>query len=1149
MKEFTCGACQKALSWQEELVGLEAECPFCGADITVPPAPGQTGGTIGIIEIGDSGVQPVAQTISSFLAERNLPGGVQLGDEGDSDSGLIDSLEAGGEQKYHVGERIAAGGMGAILNARDLNLKRRIAMKVMHHPDRVSDAQLARFIEEAQVTGQLEHPSIVPVHELGIDAQGRPFYTMKLLKGRTLQAILEDLKEGGAGEAAEKTFEDWPLGKLLNAFARICEAMRYAHSKGVIHRDLKPENIMVGEFGEVQVLDWGLAKILEREETAVEDADNDKVESVRSGGDSGRFLSMDGSIAGTPQYMAPEQASGKIKELDERTDVYALGAILYQILTLRAPVDGPNLQAILIAAAKGKVIPPEELVTEPLPHCPNEKIPSALSAMAMKALAHDPAKRYQKVEDLTRDLEQYQAGFATEAEEAGFLRQLHLLFRRHKTIAIASTLLLAAILAGSAVSLVQRNRAVAAHQTALEEIGKRRQLERDSVPSLIAHAKSYMEKMEWQAARKALRTAELFAPEDPEVHLLRSITAIESNLIEEAQIILTSTSVESNSLSQELLSILNPLDKTKPIPDNSLIQLARFANRLDLTAVGGTWASRAKVALEEKLPLYRAQIEKEWPGYGSNLKINKDWGLELDMRSFPKVDDLSPLRGIPLAYFWAGKNLEGVDLSPLADMPLSKVFIGGRMDVSPLADLPLEEIDMNPGHQARLLLNPQVRKIGMANAENRPLDSHELKKCRHLHKIDLQYGGFDSLDFLFSCTNMTFLRASSPPLDGKYDALFSHRKLSYVHPGMLRSACSKIITLLEGGEHEAALSEASRMTPSIQCPALAGFREKMAALEIVLGGNRPTSWYEQEKPAIFKGSDRALAIVPLAYESKHLYNHSTARMINDFLSNSGWELAVIETMDELSWARKMIGHGEISAFMGYHWPLHETWFCNGKARQFAEIMDWYPSSLVDSPFLKNDGSLVYPNSTGNLCAYLLVRKKGKTEKADASLEQWGQRLYGRFTGVKIASDFKGTTAFRSVVRIQTTGLGILMGFGDAENGYAVYTIPDEPLLNLAVSKGGKVETWIAEGPTDLNLCAITLDVHTNGNVELLLDNAAGQNRLLSVQLGTGLPEMNNPIFSSGVPLEKGLVSGVCNSKFSGRIPRWTLVQRKQRHSE
>ena len=680
MKEFTCGACQKALSWQEELVGLEAECPFCGADITVPPAPGQTGGTIGIVEIGDSGVQPVAQTISSFLAERNLPGGVQLGDEGDSDSGLIDSLEAGGEQKYHVGERIAAGGMGAILDARDLNLKRRIAMKVMHHPDRVSESQLARFIEEAQVTGQLEHPSIVPVHELGIDAHGRPFYTMKLLKGRTLQAILEDLKEGGAGEAAEKTFEDWPLGKLLNAFARICEAMRYAHSKGVIHRDLKPENIMVGEFGEVQVLDWGLAKILGREETAVEDPDNDQVESVRSGGDSGRFLSMDGSIAGTPQYMAPEQANGKIKELDERTDVYALGAILYQILTLRAPVDGPTLQAILVAAAKGQVIPPEDLVTEPLPHCPNEKIPAALSAMAMKALAHDPAKRYQKVEDLTADLEKHQAGFATEAEEAGTWRQAQLFLRRHKTIAIGSTLLLAAILAGSAISLVQRNRAVAAQaraEKALADKAAAEQTKREqakaSAPAFLTAAKSLIVNGDYSNALVSARQAADYDPGLVQAHLVEAYLQAEAGKTNEA-LTAAQAAVETDDHHRQAINSARSLQEWSEGDQTALSRLAPSVRQSGLhqlaTLIDNRGTSDLAERYKDKLPEWRRQIDQAQPGYGKNLTIGK-WGLHFEAGGFQKM---KALKGIPINSFF-GRGV--VDLSPLAGAPLRSIEVHG----------------------------------------------------------------------------------------------------------------------------------------------------------------------------------------------------------------------------------------------------------------------------------------------------------------------------------------------------------------------------------------------------------------------------------------------------------------------------------------
>lgn len=396
--------------------------------------------------------------------------------------------------------------MGAILNAQDVNLHRHIAMKVMLHPEEATDDQMARFIEEAQVTGQLEHPSIVPVYQLGVDGNHQPFYTMKLLKGETFQAVLKGIAAGDT-----RLLEAWPIARLLTAFVKICEAMRYAHSKGVIHRDLKPSNIMLGEFGEVQVLDWGLAKVLGRNDADAEPG-RTIVQSVRTGESSDMFQSMDGSVAGTPHYMAPEQAAGRIHKLDERTDVYALGAILYQLLALRPPVDGKSVHKVLSLVQAGKIEALDSVAGE-VPHFPGGKIPSPLSAIAMKALSRRPEDRFQDVGALLRDIQHYQNGFATEAEDAGAFRQLALFLKRNKTFAIAASLVTLAVLIGSAVSLVQRQRAVGALADLEAEQRSRTEDRVRAAPAQLQVARRLLRDGELDLAASTLATAEDYDPQ------------------------------------------------------------------------------------------------------------------------------------------------------------------------------------------------------------------------------------------------------------------------------------------------------------------------------------------------------------------------------------------------------------------------------------------------------------------------------------------------------------------------------------------------------------------------------------------------------------------------------------------------------------
>jgi serine/threonine protein kinase len=312
------------------------------------------------------------------------------------------------ERKYDIAGIIAEGGMGAIVDAQDTILRRKVAMKVMLQTG--SQEQLVRFIEEAQVTGQLEHPNIVPVYELGVDEQEQVFYTMKMVRGITLHQVLHLIETGVPG-----TLEKYPLAALLALFQKICDALAFAHSKGVIHRDLKPANVMLGEYGEVLVMDWGLARASGRNEagdgpmrTLVRSARQDEGEAM---------MTMAGMVLGTPQYMPPEQALGETDKFDARTDIYSLGAILYHILTLEPPIKGEDVGQMLQSVAAGQVAPQVAATgprhvhsSRPLPHIPGGKIPEALAVITRKAMAMKQEDRYQTVKELQAAIQTFQAG-------------------------------------------------------------------------------------------------------------------------------------------------------------------------------------------------------------------------------------------------------------------------------------------------------------------------------------------------------------------------------------------------------------------------------------------------------------------------------------------------------------------------------------------------------------------------------------------------------------------------------------------------------------------------------------------------------------------------------------------------------------------
>ncbi|MCB9539408.1 MAG: SUMF1/EgtB/PvdO family nonheme iron enzyme [Myxococcales bacterium] len=316
----------------------------------------------------------------------------------------IDAREAGrrrkevlpvlvnGPGRYALGQEIARGGMGRIVEATDGNIDRTVAMKLLIRGVEEQLGMQLRFTEEAQITGQLQHPNIVPVYDLGVHDDGQLFFTMKLVRGRTLRDVLRDLRR--KVPAAQHTYT---RSRLLNIFQQVCMGIAYAHSRRVVHRDLKPSNIMLGDFGEVLVMDWGLAKILPRADQSTED----KVTSHREG--LSRWATRHGEVIGTPGYMPPELALGQLDEVDERSDVYSLGSILYEILTLRPPYTGRDARTILRKMLRERVVPPRE-------KAPDRGIPADLEEICMRCLAKDLDQRYPTVLDLHADLEAFVEG-------------------------------------------------------------------------------------------------------------------------------------------------------------------------------------------------------------------------------------------------------------------------------------------------------------------------------------------------------------------------------------------------------------------------------------------------------------------------------------------------------------------------------------------------------------------------------------------------------------------------------------------------------------------------------------------------------------------------------------------------------------------
>ncbi len=291
-----------------------------------------------------------------------------------------------GFMRYRDFQPLTQGGEAILRTCVDENLGRTVVMKTLQPQFQNLETYQKRFLREARVTAQIPHPATIPVYELSRDSEGNAYFTMKKLRGRDLSDILDKISEGD-----KATIEKYPLDSLLNVLIHCSQCLAFAHNQKVVHRDMKPANIMIGDYGEIMVLDWGLAKVWDMED----DEDVDRL--IRSGQQamSGRLTGR-GDVQGTPFYMSPEQAV-ETGDVDERTDIYNMGIILFEVLTGESYMSGKNFKEI-----KRKL--QEDPVREPRAVAPLKKIPAELNAICMKALQRSVTDRYQKMSEFSEDL-------------------------------------------------------------------------------------------------------------------------------------------------------------------------------------------------------------------------------------------------------------------------------------------------------------------------------------------------------------------------------------------------------------------------------------------------------------------------------------------------------------------------------------------------------------------------------------------------------------------------------------------------------------------------------------------------------------------------------------------------------------------------
>ena len=368
-------------------------------------------------------------------------------DDGDPDrtaSYAVGAATSDG-QRFRVLRPHARGGLGAVFVAIDEELHREVALKQILDQHADDPASRARFLLEAEVTGGLEHPGIVPVYGLGTYGDGRPYYAMRFIRGDSLKDAIAAFHADASlnGDPGRRSLE---LRKLLRRFLDVCNAIEYAHQRGVLHRDLKPGNVMVGKYGETLVVDWGLAKAVGRPDPGAAIGERTLVPSSSSG----VAETLPGSVVGTPAYMSPEQAAGDLGRLGPRSDVYSLGAMLYCLLTGKPPFHGDDLGAMLRAVQRGEF---------PSPRSVGPSIDPALEAVCLKAMATDPEGRYATPRELADDVERWTADEPVSARPEPFPERARRWTRRRRTAVTAAAVALVVATVGLASVLAVQYRA------------------------------------------------------------------------------------------------------------------------------------------------------------------------------------------------------------------------------------------------------------------------------------------------------------------------------------------------------------------------------------------------------------------------------------------------------------------------------------------------------------------------------------------------------------------------------------------------------------------------------------------------------------------------------------------------------------------
>ena len=579
-------------------------------------------------------------------------------------------MDGNPQDRYTPNRKLNQGGMKAIWEVDDHRTARKVAMALIQDSKIASEEDIDSFLYEARLTANLQHPNIIPIYDIAVDENGNPYFTMKALKGETLGEIIKQLKAGNKEYVLR-----YSRTRLLSIFLKVCNAIEYAHTKGVIHLDLKPSNVIVGDFGDVHVLDWGLSTLI----THLNEYDGEPVSwqsvddvSLENGQTLTRYLERSAKqrehknvVGGTPGYMSPEQAHGVPSDIDFQTDVYMLGAMLYEMLCHECPITGDTVKEVLQKTVRGDFLPPQK-------RTPAQNIPMPLAAIAMKALATDPIDRYPNVAALIDDIHKFQDGFATIAENPTFLTHAALLVKRHKLAVglIAAALSIIAAVTVKSFHSVNQSRQVAL--AALDELQQKNdyiaKTARKVAPDYLDLMAEREKNFAFVAAEESLDTALAFDPDLETGWMWKGKMLLCRLEFAHAWEILSGNLGHPVQQDPPAIRLAKKYMEASPVTDADLPQLAkdfktynvggglpRLFHHLNQSPFNPKTRFPAIAQAMEILNPDAGEVDLKWQSAGQN-------GWIIDLGGNPGINDISPLCGLRILML----NANGIGTPDLA---------------------------------------------------------------------------------------------------------------------------------------------------------------------------------------------------------------------------------------------------------------------------------------------------------------------------------------------------------------------------------------------------------------------------------------------------------------------------------------------------